>query len=63
MGDGNIAGTERCTVADVLGTVTEIIRPDGRRRAPGRARFWRALKPVRRYLLAIYKRLFIRNTI
>ena len=63
MGDGNLAATERCTVADVLGTVTEIIRPDGRRRAPGSARLWRALKPVRRYLLAIYKRLFIRNTI
>lgn len=63
MGDGNLAGTERCTVTDVLGTVTEIIRPSGRRRAPGRARLWRALKPVRRYLLAIYKRLFIRNTI
>ena len=63
MGDGNLVGTERCTLADVIGTVTEIIRPSGRRRTPGRARLWRLLRPVRRYLLAIYKRLFIRNTI
>lgn len=57
MGDGNLVGTESCTVADVLGTVTEILRPDGRRRSPGKARFWRALKPIRRYLLGVYRRL------
>lgn len=58
MGDGNLVGTERCTLADVIGTVTEIIRPSGQRRTPGRARLWRALRPVRRYLLAIYRRVF-----
>ncbi|MDY6445003.1 MAG: S24/S26 family peptidase, partial [Bacteroidales bacterium] len=42
MGDGNLRGTEHCTTADVIGTVTEIIRPDGRRRAPGKGRVWRA---------------------
>lgn len=57
MGDGNLRGTERCAVTDVVGTVTEIIRPSGSSRAPGKGRLWRALKPVRRYLLAIYKRL------
>ena len=56
MGDGNLVGTEACTVADVLGTVTEILRPDGRSRTPGKARLWRALRPVRRYLLGIYRR-------
>ena len=55
MGDGNLVGTERCTLADVIGTVTEIIRPSGRRRTPGPARLWRLLRPVRRYLLAIYR--------
>ncbi|MBR5077034.1 MAG: S24/S26 family peptidase [Bacteroidales bacterium] len=57
MGDGNLRGTETCTTGDVVGTVTEILRPDGRRRVPGKGRFWRLLWPVRRYLLAIYKRL------
>jgi len=57
MGDGNLQGQEHCTAADILGTVVRIIRPDGRSRTPGKARLWRALRPVRRYLLAIYKRL------
>jgi hypothetical protein len=57
MGDGNLAGTEHCTLADVIGTVTEIIRPSGRRIQPGQGRFWGRLKPFRRYLLAIYRRL------
>ena len=58
MGDGNLAGTERCEPADILGTVSEIIRPSGRTRTPGRARLWRALKPFRRYLLPLWRRLF-----
>lgn len=57
MGDGNIRGTESCMASDVIGTVVEIIRPDGRRCSPGKGRVWRALKPVRRYILAIYRRL------
>lgn len=58
MGDGNIAGTESCTVDDVLGTVTAVIK--GKRRViPGKGRWWRALKPIRRYILAIYRRIAI----
>lgn len=57
MGDGNLRGTEHCTRAEVLGTVSEILLPDGRVRKPGRARLWLALRPIRRYLLAIYKRM------
>ncbi len=58
MGDGNLAGTETCTRADVMGTVTTILR--GKRKViPGKGRFWRFLKPVRRYILAIYRRLFL----
>jgi len=52
MGDGNIAGTETCSQADVLGTVKAI---NGK--APAKGRLWRFLKPIRRYLLAIYRRL------
>ncbi|MBQ6244798.1 MAG: S24/S26 family peptidase [Bacteroidales bacterium] len=57
MGDGNLRGTEHCTRAEVLGTVSEILSPDGRSRKPGKARLWRTLRPIRRYILAIYKRL------
>ena len=57
MGDGNLQGTESCTTADVVGTVTAIIRPSGRELTPGKGRLWRILKPLRRYLLAIYRRL------
>ena len=46
LGDGNIAGTEECTLKDVMGTVIEIGR--GRRTVkPGKGRVWRALKPFR----------------
>ena len=58
MGDGNVRGTESCFTEDVIGTVAEIIRPSGRVRFPGRARLWRMLKPIRRYLLALWHRLF-----
>ena len=58
MGDGNIAGTEKCSTADVLGTVTAIIK--GKRKVtPGKGGWWRTLKPIRRYILAIYRRIAI----
>lgn len=52
MGDGNISGTEQCLQKDIMGTAVAI---NGRR--PGNGAIWRALKPIRRYLLAIYRRL------
>lgn len=56
MGDGNIIGTESCLRSDVMGTVVAIQK--GKREViPGRGRFWRAIKPLRRYILAIYRRL------
>jgi len=58
MGDGNLTGTESCTEADVLGTVTAIERGT-RVVVPGNGRWWRVLKPFRRYILGIYRRLFI----
>ncbi len=57
MGDGNVRGTEQCTTGDIRGTVVSVIKPSGRRKAPGRGRIWKALMPVRRYLLAIYRKL------
>ena len=52
MGDGNLRGTESCTRDDVLGTVTAI---NGRR--PCKGVVWRMLKPFRRILLAIIRRI------
>lgn len=57
MGDGNCRGIEHGTRAEIVGTVTEILRPDGRSVKPGTGRFWRFLKPFRRYILFIYRRL------
>lgn len=56
MGDGNIAGTEACSTEDVMGSVVGIVR-NGKERPAGKGRLWHFLKPVRRYILAIYRRL------
>lgn len=60
MGDGNVCGTESCTKEDVLGTVIKIIRPGGKSVVPSKGKLWKALKPVRRYLLAFYRRIWTR---
>ena len=63
MGDGNLAGTEHCPVGDVKALATHVVSADGKRHDlyTGRrrlaARLWWHLRPVRRYLLAIYRRL------
>lgn len=57
MGDGNIRGTESFRKEDVLGKVTKIIRDNGKEVQPGNGRLWRSLLPVRRWLLAICRRL------
>ena len=63
MGDGNVAGTEHCLLNDIKARVTHVVDEKerthyiynkGRRRA---AKVWYWLRPIRRYLLAIYKRL------
>ena len=46
MGDGNLCRTEHCMPSDIYGTVTRI---SGRKAS--KARLWRSLRPVRRYLL------------
>ena len=60
MGDGNVFGTESCTKEDVLGTVIKIIRPGGKNVIPSKGKLWKALRPVRRYLLAFYRRIWTR---
>ncbi len=58
MGDGNICGTETCSRNDIVGCVKEIIKPGDRRRKPTKGRIWRFLKPFRRYLLFILRRIY-----
>ena len=63
MGDGNLAGTEHCAVTDVKALVTHVVGADEKphdlyclwRRVA--ARIWWHLRPIRRYLLALYRRL------
>ena len=62
MGDGNLVGRERCRREDVMAIAVKIIK--GSReidcQSPGHLRnaeIWRRLLPVRRYLLAIYRRI------
>ena len=57
MGDGNLVGMESCRLGDILGTVTEIIRPGGSKKKVTSGSLWRKLLPVRRYLLWIYRKI------
>ena len=62
MGDGNIRGIEICRRRDVLAIACAILRNGKRIDCHGRshmlkARIWLMLRPVRRILLAIYRRL------
>lgn len=64
MGDGNPSGTERCRHEDIIAVAVEI-RKDGKtidcrsKSHQRKAAIWRMLKPVRRYLLAIYRRIIL----
>ena len=56
-GDGNVSGTEKVGVKDILGKVVAIVGPSGRKRIPGSAYLWRQSSPfVRRCVLALYRR-------
>ena len=63
MGDGNIVGTEHCTVADVKARVTHVVDVKGQphdiynRWRTLSAKVWWRLRPIRRYLLFIYRKL------
>ena len=63
MGDGNLAITEQCGKSDIKALVTHVVDANGRRHEIDSqwrrcaARLWWHLRPIRRYLLAIYRRL------
>ena len=62
MGDGNVKGTEHCLLGDFKARVTHVVSADNKERDLHNrwrmlaARLWYWLRPVRRYLLAIYNR-------
>lgn len=62
MGDGNIRGVEHCLRQDVKARVSHVVDEKGQRYnlyTPWRvyaSRLWTALRPFRRYLLFIIKR-------
>ena len=63
MGDGNLAGREHCLLNDIKARVTHVVDDKERRHylyngwRKHAAKMWYWLRPIRRYLLAIYKRL------
>lgn len=57
MGDGNLYGTEQCHRSDIKGTVTDIITPKGRHKKVTDGKIWERLRPFRRIILGIYRRL------
>ena len=66
MGDGNIKGVELCTKDEVAAIAEYVVSPKGKRRylyTKGRVRFarlWRKMLPVRRWILAIYRRTLVK---
>ena len=61
MGDGNIRGTETCLCSDVKAIATHVVDRHGRRHdlyskwRLAASRLWNWLRPIRRYLLAVYR--------
>lgn len=65
MGDGNIRGTEHCHVSRLCGKTVTVIRKGHRYNPDSKSwvimsEAWRRMLPVRRYLLAVYRRVFIK---
>ena len=62
MGDGNLYGKERCSRADIYGTVVTVIR-NGKERNIGLsgvciyARLWRLILPLRRLKIKILNKI------
>ena len=63
MGDGNVAVTEHCRLNDIKARVTHVVSADNKKRdlysrwRVLAAKLWYWLRPIRRYLLAIYRRI------
>ena len=66
MGDGNIAGVEHCRLEDVAALAINVVTPKGKHHSlysPWRvraSRLWWRLLPLRRWILAIYRRTILK---
>jgi hypothetical protein len=66
MGDGNIAGVEHCLLSDVAALAVNVVTPQGKHNnlyAPWRikaSRLWWRLLPIRRWILAVYRRTWLK---
>jgi hypothetical protein len=65
MGDGNIRGNEQCHIDDIAGKAITIIRNNkyintASKEEKWKVYLWLFLRPIRRYLLAIYRRTIYR---
>lgn len=62
MGDGNIAGVEHCAVSDVKARVTHVVDAKGKPHSMYNrwrvlaAKVWFHLRPIRRYILYVYRK-------
>lgn len=64
MGDGNISGVEVCRKEDVKAIASRIVRHSSEIDCLGKrhlrlARIWKMLLPARRWILAVYRRMFL----
>ena len=66
MGDGNIAGVEHCRIDEVAALAINVVTPKGKHHPlynPWRikaSRLWWKLLPIRRWILAIYRRTWLK---
>ena len=66
MGDGNLVGTESCKRKDIVAKAQYVVDRHGKKHylyTPRRlqaSRIWNRLKPVRRWILAIYRRTYLK---
>lgn len=66
MGDGNVAGVEHCQLDEVAALAVNVVTPRGSHHplySPWRvhaSRLWWQLLPVRRWILAVYRRTWLK---
>jgi len=55
QGDGNLQGEEYTNAANTYGFVVRVERPNGKRKCLTKGKLWLLLKPLRKWLLKIYR--------
>ena len=69
MGDGNLSGGEYCLTEEVMALAEYVVSPNGKRRylySKKRcfmSRLWLRILPIRRWILAVYRRTFLKLNI